>query len=307
MSRRRHSGRVATEAFTLIELLVVVAIIGVLVALLLPAVQAAREAARRAECTNLLRQQAVALQSYHAQHQVFPPGGRIHDVSAQSGVSWRVLVLPHLEEPSLYNRIGPTPNGGATTWSPQSEMPALFRCPSAEPAVMGISTLQLADYWGVGGAARPGEGLALEQTVCGDLDANGVLYPGSKTRIGMIEDGTSHSLALGERIYAFRPWMTGATAAGNPTYKICSESANQIRYPINADHLQFGFYIGHNPLPAGGVRSMLLNNLPFGSNHSGGANFALADGSVHFVTDSIDFTLLGDLATIAGGEVSQLP
>jgi prepilin-type N-terminal cleavage/methylation domain-containing protein/prepilin-type processing-associated H-X9-DG protein len=295
------------SAFTLIELLVVVAIIGVLVALLLPAVQAAREAARRTACIDLLKQHATALQNYHSQNQVFPPGGRIHDVSSETGVSWRVLVLPFEEESSLYDRIGPTKTGGAQSWAPQSEMPALFRCPSAEAAVVGVSTLQVSNYWGVAGAARAGEGLDLEDLKCGDLDENGVLYPGSKTRIAMIEDGTSHTLALGERIYAFTAWMTGATAAGDPLYQACSEAANQFRYPINANHAEWGYFVGHNPLPAGGQRKMLLNNLPFGSHHPGGANFAMADGSVRIVPETIDFTVLGDLATIAGGEVTAAP
>ena len=104
-----------------------------------------------------------------------------------------------------------------------------------------------------------------------------------------------------------KPRNVVLTAAGDPLYQACSEAANQFRYPINANHAEWGYYIGHNPLPAGGQRKMLLNNLPFGSHHPGGANFALADGSVRFVPETIDFTVLGDLATIAGGEVTQAP
>lgn len=304
-SAYRCEGRRA--AFTLVELLVVVSIIGVLVALLLPAVQAAREAARRNGCVNQLRQQALGLLAYHSQNGLFPPGGRLHKTPQQPGVSWRVLVLPFLEEKVLYDVIAPDRDGGAQNWSPQSQMPDVFRCPSDDPAVSSSLVLHESSYWGVAGAARAEGGLDLEDFLCGDLDSNGVLYPGSKTRIAMIEDGTSHTLALGERTYRFRDWMVGAMAAGDPPFLVCSEASNQFRYPINADLQKWGYFIGHTPLPPGGEAKMLLNNLPFGSHHPGGANFAMADGSVHFVPESIDFTLLGDLATVAGGEVTQFP
>lgn len=290
--------------FTLVELLVVIAIIGVLIALLLPAVQSAREAARRSACVNQVKQQATALQLYLGQQSHYPTGGRIHDLQFQPGIGWRVLILPFIEEQSLYDRISPTPNGGAQTWAPQAEMPPLYLCPSAEPAPIGPNSLQTSSYWGVAGALRADEGLDLEDVVCGDLDSNGFMFPGSQTQVAMIEDGTSHTLALGERTYIFKAWMNGSNASGNPHNRICSEAANQIRYPINADHGRWGYYVGHNPLPAGGERKMLLNNLPFGSLHSGGANFAAADGSVHFLSEEIDFVVFENLATIAGGEVN---
>jgi len=294
------------SGFTLVELLVVIAIIGVLVALLLPAVQAAREAARRSACMNNLRQQGVAIQNFHGQQRHFPDGGRLHEVQGQTGVSWRVLILPQLEQNALYATIDPTSNGGAGNFiEPQGQMPGLFQCPSTEPAVIGISTLQMSSYWGVAGVPREGEGRDLEDIVCGDLHENGVFYPGSKTRIAKITDGTSNTLAIGERTYAFRAWMTGSTWFGDPKVRICSEAVNQIRYPINASHERWGYFKGHNPLPSGGMRTMLLNDLFFGSLHPRGAHFALADGSVHFLSEGIDFTLFEELATIAGGEINR--
>ncbi len=294
------------SGFTLVELLVVIAIIGVLIALLLPAVQAAREAARRSSCINNLRQQGLAIQNYHGQQRHFPDGGRLHDIQTQTGVSWRVLILPQLEQAALYATIDPTPNGGAGNFiEPQGQMPVLFRCPSTEPAVIGVSTLQTSNYWGVAGVPREGEGRDLENIVCGDLHENGVFYPGSKTRIAEITDGTSNTLAIGERTYSFRAWMTGSTWFGDPKVRICSEAANQIRYPINASHERWGYFKGHNPLPLGGMRTMLLNDLFFGSFHPGGAHFALADGSVQFLPEEIDFTVFEELATIAGGEVNR--
>lgn len=298
------------RGFTLVELLVVIAIIGVLVAMLLPAVQAAREAARRSDCINRLRQQSIAMQNHHAQLRRFPEGARLHSSDTQPAVSWRVLVLPFAEEQTLYDQITPTPNGGARDWGPQSLMPGFYRCPSVDPGLGGSGSLAISDYWGVAGAAREGVGLDLEDNKCGDLDSNGVLYPGSTTSVAKVTDGASHTAAIGEATYSFRAWMTGSTAVRFPSgefFKICAESDRQVRYPLNADHDRFGYYVGHNPLPPGGRDEMLLNNLPFGSAHPGGANFAFADASVHFLPDDLDITLFEDLATIDGGEISRWP
>lgn len=303
---RDRTGQV-WHGFTLIELLVVISIIGVLIALLLPAVQAAREAARRTACANQIRQHTVALQNFHGEKNRFPEGATLHELPNQTGLSWRVFILPFLEEQPLYDRIGPTPNGGATNFiQPQSEMPDLLRCPSTEPAVVSNSTLQMSSYWGVAGARRPGRGLSLSKFLCGDLHQNGVLYPGSRTRISMIEDGTSHTLAIGERTYTFSAWMTGSTWRGTSAKftEICSEASNHATYPINADLSVHGYYYGHpGVLPVGGIRKMLTNDLPFGSLHPGGAHFGRADGSVSFIDDEIDITIFENISTINGGEV----
>src|SRR5262245_57013180 len=85
-------------AFSLVELLVVIAIIGILIGLLLPAVQAAREASRRNSCANNLRQIGIALHNYHSARKCFPPSARIHDMDGEQGISWRVMILPYIEE-----------------------------------------------------------------------------------------------------------------------------------------------------------------------------------------------------------------
>jgi prepilin-type processing-associated H-X9-DG protein len=181
-------------------------------------------------------------------------------------------------------------------------LPKLFACPSAE---FKNDPWKESHYYGIGGAiSRPGR-QSLENVVCGDLATNGVFYPDSITKIAKITDGTSHTLAIGERNYTFRSWMIGVTWAKTPTTRICSESSNNIRYPINASHSEYGYYVADGKAPPGGPFTMLGNNLFFGSKHSGGANFCFADGSVHFLHETIDFTIYEDMATIAGGEVNR--
>jgi hypothetical protein len=268
-------------------------------------VQAAREAARRNSCAHNVREQTTALQNYHSQQMRFPPGGILHQQEHQPAISWRVLILPFIEEYALYDSIGPSLTTGGGDWALESEMPELYHCPSTEPALVGVSANQISSYWGVAGAAVQGQGRDLIDVPCGDLHENGVLFPGSRIKTVHIVDGTSHTLAIGERTYSFRGWMTGSTWSGMPPTTICSAAANHVRYPINASHDQWGYFYGHNPLPSGGVRSMSLNDLPFGSAHQVGAHFGLADGSVHLIANEIDFTVYQALATITGGEVAQ--
>jgi prepilin-type processing-associated H-X9-DG protein len=111
---------------------------------------------------------------------------------------------------------------------------------------------------------------------------------------------------LGERDYLFRAWMNGVRWSPGTTGKvICNEAANNVIYPINASHAQFGYYVGDNLRPTGTPAQIPLNDLFFGSFHPGGAHFAMADGSTHFLADQTDLTILQDLATIAGGEVNR--
>lgn len=298
-----HSNR--RTAFTLVELLVVIAIIGILVALLLPAVQAAREAARRNGCSNNLRQLGVALQNYHSQHGRFPPSSNLHELERQRSVSWRVLLLPFMEQSALYEMIDPKPDGGATTWKVEwMNVPALY-CPSEPPQPDSELWQRESHYWAVTGAARNSEYLDLEDKSCGDLFTNGMLFPQSRTRMSKILDGSSNCIALGERNYTFYGWMTGSTWQGAPPNRICSGAANNIRFPINANRDILGYSVRDFEAPDPSKRTMLLNDLFFGSSHTDGAHFGFADGSTHFIGDAIDFTILEDLATIAGDEINR--
>jgi prepilin-type N-terminal cleavage/methylation domain-containing protein/prepilin-type processing-associated H-X9-DG protein len=305
---RRNSRRGARSAFTLVELLVVIAIIGVLLALLLPAVQAARAAARRTHCANNLRQLGLGLQSYGGQQRAFPPSARLRDLDDEPGVSWRVLVLPYVEQQALHDRIRPRLDGGVTTWAPRTHFVEGFACPEISPP-SGATTYKLSSYAAVAGAGREGEILDLEDNRCGDLDQDGVIYPDSRTKFSDITDGTSQTLLVGERLDAYWSWMEGATRVGDPPTELCSEAAKNIRAPLNANPWDpnVGFYKGDAQAPAGAPKTALFNHLRFASEHEGGAHFSYADGSVQFLRDEIAFAVYQDLATRNGGEAGAGP
>ncbi|QDU89430.1 Type II secretion system protein G precursor [Pirellulimonas nuda] len=297
----------ALSGFTLVELLVVIAIVGVLTALLLPAVQSARGSARRSSCANHLRQLGLAVHAYESQHGAFPAGAQLHDQEKLPGVSWRVLILPHMEEGALYEQIGPTPDGGALDWSAQTVVIAPLVCPSTPAQQDNPLLLKESKYYGVAGALRSGGYLDLEDAQCGDLSANGFFFPGSRTRVAQIEDGTSHTLAIGERDTTFHDWMTGANWRDAPPTRVCSFAASNIRYPVNADRAEWGYFVGDFSVPPGAEKTILLNDLNFASLHPGGAQFCLGDAGVQFLSEEIDFTVYEDMATIAGGEVRGRP
>jgi prepilin-type processing-associated H-X9-DG protein len=211
-----------------------------------------------------------------------------------------------MEENALYQQISPLPTGGATNWGAQYTLVEPYFCPSMPLVSRDGETLKQSTYSGVSGPGRDNKELVLETSACGHIATDGMFFPRSRTTFSKITDGTSHTLAVGERTYIFRDWMEGATWSGVPTSLICSGAASNIRYPINASSAQWGYYVGDTEAPSGAPLTMLLNDLYFGSMHPGGAQFCLADGSVHMLLDSLDFAIFQDLATIAGGEVTQL-
>src|SRR6266436_5022135 len=196
----------ARQAFTLVELLVVIAIIGVLVALLLPAVQQAREAARRTQCKNNLKQIGLALQNYHGDFLRFPPGYVSNfDASGNDtgpGWGWGAMILPQLEQQNLQNsidfkqpieaaanaapRIAPLPAYLCPSDSVRPAWPAVTRDPIGNPTAT-ICDVASADYVAVFGISEPG------------IDGEGVFFRDSGIGLKDIRDGASSTLLVGER------------------------------------------------------------------------------------------------------------
>lgn len=300
-------------AFTLVELLVVIAIIGVLVALLLPAVQAARESARRTSCVNNLKNMVLAAHNYESAHGQFPAGSipAIEDDKTGSrGLHYELL--DYIEQGVLKD--------ATSTDNPSAELFAtnvsIYWCPSHPFERTEDYTLEghpTTTYYGVMGAGRHGNiwwvsgelDNPLEQGHCGHVYKDGMFFPYEHVKIESVTDGTSHTLAIGERIYQLRSFFGGASFSGAADYrdatKICSQAAKNMRWGITTPE-ETGYYSAAQTYPRGAIRNVNFNDLFWGSDHPGGVQFAFADGSVRFLDESTSLTVLQNLATRNGGE-----
>ena len=298
--KRRH-------AFTLVELLVVIAIIGILIAMLLPAVQAAREAARRMQCTNNLKQFGLASQNYHSAHKQFPPGNRLGSTSGVMGMSLHVCLLPYFEQVAMSDAM----NTSVTVYDPfnaalASSRPKSFSCPSdgqtpIDP-VHNNPLYKTTNYYGIMGSGyRDSDVVKIFCGLCNDYYKDGIYYPNSKVKISEITDGTAHTLAFGEQVDVLRFWTKGAFFNGaieRPS-RVCSFSAKNVRYAINADeHVYIDDYKGDGT-------PYYFNEIVFGSRHPGGSNFCYVDGSVHFLGDDLDLEIYKFLACRNDGVATE--
>ncbi len=293
------------RAFTLIELLVVIAIIAILIALLLPAVQQAREAARRTQCKNNMKQLGLAMHNYHDVYLMFPllTGWDDHDYG------WGTRLLPYMDQANLYNQISftvddcaksicgngndewPLSNGGVPRPGVEGTVLAVFKCPTS--TLPDKSTAQ-------GNGSVAGAGKSDYKACVGNDDAtDGIFNKPSDaqataggpsgvtaaTRIRDVTDGTSNTFALGEGAAynaidvdptLVAPWGPASGGQNDRDFPIWAGSAGQdeqvaaktdMRSPLNARADDDSFF----------------------SFHTGGAHFTFADGSVHFISENIDF------------------
>jgi prepilin-type N-terminal cleavage/methylation domain-containing protein/prepilin-type processing-associated H-X9-DG protein len=280
------------RGFTLVELLVVITIIGILIALLLPAVQAAREAARSMQCKNNLKQQTLALLNYHEVHQVFP-----YDSGGLGGDwwGWATMILPFMEQSGLYDQIDfglpyeyPDPPGHFNNRHAKTLVPA-YQCPSGQPNQLVTCCIQLPGEADVAetkyAAVSTSEAIPYALTPTGD----GVMFNNSKTAIRDIKDGTSNTFLVSEVDFdqdtdtlktLYPSYCPGGKCFVGATW--ATQNSVSTAYGLNGN-------------------THVLNPGPQ-SRHPGGVHFGFCDGHVAFVNETINQATLSALTTRAGGE-----
>jgi prepilin-type N-terminal cleavage/methylation domain-containing protein/prepilin-type processing-associated H-X9-DG protein len=307
------------RGFTLIELLVVIAIIAVLVGLLLPAVQKVRAAAARVQCANNLKQLGLAAHNYHDSNQSFPPGvnqAKYLSAPQYRGYTLFVYLLPYLEQDTLYRQwdfTTPLNNTSGGTSARTATILRVLLCPAdiipQNPVTSQGRTYALTSYGGNGGSRSFDPSVA---TTDGVFHTTG---PGSQpnpnqlpVRLGDIRDGSSITLLFGERSH-WDPNYDSFAAAGLASRSAIGSWGWWAAVTLSA-FVPINYTI---PFRAGtpGAPTTMAQFKPyedqrvcaFGSNHSGGANFTLADGSIRFLAESLPLAVLAGLATRAGDEV----
>lgn len=327
------------RGFTLIELLVVIAIIAILIALLLPAVQQAREAARRIQCRNNLKQIGLALQNYHGTHQLFPPGwvpvcdsasGTASDPCAvesnalASSWAWSVFIFPYIDQAPLYASLtaGSVPPAPAAQIAASGNLDVTlpgYLCPSdpgSNLAVWGGGVFSSAgapngyrkmSYPGCAGITGSNDFHNLEHsntTLNGrsGVDRRGVFSNGSNTRIARITDGTSNTFLCGE--------TESTSICTNPKDCPTPTGVGVIwmradHRPFPQSHLWFSLLRETSTSPNARLNNGHYYSVLYGysSKHAGGAGFLLADGSVRFINESIDRFTYGHLGAMSDGSV----
>lgn len=324
------------SGFTLVELLVVIAIIGILVALLLPAVQAAREAARRAQCVNQVKQIVLAAHNFHDTFGHLPPAtSRLDESKKNLRPEWSYLVrlLPFLEESAKYDQLDRTQNVWSTVNRPIVESIKLtaVHCPSREPNqplnfgdpgsegnATTIESDAVSHYMGVLGANTQFSSLFPDYcsspasspnpytmelqswggcgTTSGRMANNGAIVRLKEVSMSKVVDGTSKTFMVGETGFGDPVEQTG-----RPWFVGAIKTSNDTvadGWYYNAKNVAYAINAGARPGP-------LRNDMGFGSQHPGGCHFGLVDGSVRFFNENIELATLFAFASRSAGETIQ--
>ena len=342
---RKLNGAARSAGFTLVELLVVIAIIGVLVALLLPAVQAARESARRSQCANNLKQIGLAFHNFQDTYEVLPNGGRDFNSSRayhknpaanlgdccnsrdRAGWNWTYWILPYLEQTTVFDlasdegdpALGETGTSNAAQDIVAQQAIVTYYCPSRRsPAPMG-SGFYRADY-----AGNAGERTTDNIRSASNSGQTGVVMQTGREqiRIEMIRDGSSNTLMVGEKglhIDAYN--VSGEDGGDNERWNNAGWDEDVVRFgagriisgdvryglPPLPDKQCPGTYGSATAVVDRGGRSWTKWHPYFGSAHSGGANFCLADGAVRMIAFNVDDEVFRRLSLAKDGLSVELP
>ena len=302
-------------AFTLVELLVVIAIIGILVGMLLPAVQMVREAARRTECLNNLKQMALAMHHYHDSHRKFTPG---YTWPAQT--MWSAYILPHIDQNNIYNTIdldGPWAEDDTPNEMACGTYISLFQCPSSgvfehagEFENQGIKDRVPSNYLACSSGTNNRE--SGELPYVGMPESDGIFFRNSATKFKDIIDGTSSTVLLGEAIFDYDIWgqdYHNGWEVVDHWYIGTREFDNEYpeHFPDISTEVSEALTSTACPINSTYIENAPVNDkeLCVSSRHPSGAQVAFADGHARFIAENIDLVLWSALGTRAGGEVNS--
>jgi prepilin-type N-terminal cleavage/methylation domain-containing protein/prepilin-type processing-associated H-X9-DG protein len=319
--------RAPRSGFTLVELLVVITIIAILIALLLPAVQAAREAARRLQCANNLKQVGLALLNYESAWGRLPPGGLKINDNVGWGYSWWVRIFSYIEQDNTNNKfdaqaLNPGWQGGSNSINSallKNHRFSFMYCPSSTlpPLVLtgatwNFANVQSATYAGISGAknhstAYAGGGVYAPGVFC----SGGALVEFRGIRIAEITDGTSNTMIVGEQ----SDWLSPALGPNNYGCDagdcrsdcwhgfVMGPSIDTVSDPRQFNLICVYHHINEKSASAYGVRGNCAPNTPIQSAHPGGAQTVFVDGSVQYLSETLDLNTLYNLANRDDGKV----
>ena len=287
------------RGFTLIELLVVIAIIAILIALLLPAVQQAREAARRSSCKNNLMQINVAIQNYEMAHNMLPSGtvnptGPIQNVAQGDHLSWILQILPYLDEKVAFNKFDFNQGAYAPENKQVADYPiAILKCPS-NPAP---------------GHSYAGVQNDVEAPI--DVNNNGVFFLNSSVTYDDIPDGSSKTLFVGEITEGNElGWVSGTRSTlrnsgtainSNLTAMFAGQAAFENRFSAEGPDPSSDSEKTDNQSPVNAAQLLQVGG--FSSHHTGGTHFGLGDGSIRFISENINLPIYQALANRHDGQL----